>query len=219
MSDRIRILVLSSGYLPGYKAGGPIRSVSGMIDSFGDEFEFRVITRDRDLGEKKPYSGITPGTWLPVGKAKVMYLTPKMAHLDRLRELIVETPHDIVYLGGGFDPTFVLRALLLRRLGLVEMPCVMLAPQGVFSRGALRIKAYKKRPFCAGQKLRLVPRPDVARFDGVRKTRRSQGFAFAGQAALRGRRARHRRDLGRVGAPASQIARPDAGRFSLADLP
>jgi glycosyltransferase involved in cell wall biosynthesis len=149
MNDRIRILVLSGHYLPGYKAGGPIRSISSMVESLGDEFEFRVITLDRDLRETEPYAGITSGTWLPVGKAQVMYLPPKQARLGSLRRLIRETPHDIIYLGGGFDSKFVLRALLLRRLGLVEMPSVMLAPQGVFSQGALRIKSWKKRPFLA----------------------------------------------------------------------
>jgi glycosyltransferase involved in cell wall biosynthesis len=37
--------------------------------------------------------------------------------------------------------------LLLRRLGLIRAPAVMLAPQGVFSRGALAIKPFKKRLF------------------------------------------------------------------------
>jgi glycosyltransferase involved in cell wall biosynthesis len=149
MSDRIRILVLTGCYLPGYKAGGPIRSVSSMVDSLGDEFDFRVLTLDRDLNETQPYAGIAAGTWTTMGKAQVMYLSPKQARLGSLRRLIRETPHDIIYLGGGFDPTFVLRALLLRRLGLVEMPSVMLAPQGVFSEGALRIKSWKKRAFLA----------------------------------------------------------------------
>ncbi len=147
MDDRIGILVLSACYLPGYKAGGPIRSVSGMIESLGDEFDFRVLTLDRDLGDKEPYPGIARGTWTPVGKAQVMYLPRRRIRLGSLAAIIRETPHDIIYLGGGFDPTFVLRALLLHRLGLVEMPSVMLAPQGVFSQGALRLKAYKKKPF------------------------------------------------------------------------
>ena len=118
-----------------------------MIQSLGDEFEFRVLTLDRDLGDRQPYPGIVRGEWTPVGKAQVMYLPPKLTRLDPLAQLIRETPHDIIYLGGGFDPTFVLRALLLRRLGLIQAPAVMLAPQGVFSRGALAIKPYKKKLF------------------------------------------------------------------------
>ncbi|MBN1394322.1 MAG: glycosyltransferase family 4 protein [Pirellulales bacterium] len=149
MHDRIRILVFASFYLPGYKAGGPIRTISGMIGALGDEFDFSVITSDRDLGEKQPYPGIVPETWTPVGKARVMYLPPERMGLRRLREIVRRTPHDIVYLGGGFDPRCVLRYLLLRRLGLVRPRPAIVAPQGVFSAGALRIKNAKKLAFLA----------------------------------------------------------------------
>ena len=46
-----RVLVTIGSYLPGYKAGGPIRSVANLIDALGDDFEFRVVTSDKDLGE------------------------------------------------------------------------------------------------------------------------------------------------------------------------
>jgi len=140
---------LTGYYLPGYKAGGPIRSISGMIESLGDDFEFRVLTTDRDLGDTEPYPGIARGTWIPQGKAQVMYLSPQFLRLGPLARIIRETPYDMVYLGGCFDPTLVLPALLLRRLGLVKMPALMLAPQGVFSPGALGIKALKKKAFLA----------------------------------------------------------------------
>ena len=88
MSDRTRILVLTSCYLPGYKAGGPVRSISGMIQSLGDEFEFRVLTLDHDLGDRQPYPGVVRGAWTPVGKAQVMYLPTKLTRLDPLAQLI-----------------------------------------------------------------------------------------------------------------------------------
>lgn len=145
--DRIRVLVLSTTYLPGFKTGGPIRSVSGMIESLGDEFDFRVLTLDRDMGDKVPYPGIVTGVWTPVGKAKVMYLPPNQVNLRSVERLVCETPHDVVYLGGAFDPTLVLRFLFLRRFGRVDWASVMLAPQGVFSQGALSIKRGKKKLF------------------------------------------------------------------------
>jgi glycosyltransferase involved in cell wall biosynthesis len=149
MSGRIRILVLASHYLPGYKGGGPIRSISGMIASLGDEFEFRVLTSDRDLGDTAPYPSIVHSTWMPVGKAHVMYLPRRLAGLGNLVRVIRKTAPDIVYITGGLDPVFVLRPLLLHRLGLTKIPSIILAPQGVFSEGALRIKSYKKRLFLA----------------------------------------------------------------------
>ena len=147
-SQRTRILVFTSCYLPGFKAGGPIRSVSGMVDVLGDEFDFRVVTLDRDLGDTRPYPGIVRGKWLPVGKAQVIYLASETVRLDILRRIIGETPHDVAYLCGGFDPIFALRVLLLRRLGLVRMPSVFVAARRVLP-GALRIKTLKKALFLA----------------------------------------------------------------------
>jgi glycosyltransferase involved in cell wall biosynthesis len=147
MSNRIRILVLSTCYLPGWKGGGPIRTISGMVEALGEEFDFRILTADRDLGDRDAYPGVVPCVWTPVGKARVMYLPPERCRLAALGRLINGIPHDVVYLGGGFDPQLVLRLLLLRRLGLVSERPVVVAPQGVFSQGAMHIHGFKKRVF------------------------------------------------------------------------
>jgi glycosyltransferase involved in cell wall biosynthesis len=118
-----------------------------MVAALGDDFNFRILTADRDLGDEEAYPGVVPSTWVPVGKAQVMYLPPERCRLTCLGRLINEIPHDAVYLGGGFDSQFVLRLLLLRRLGLVRHRPVVVAPQGVFSEGAMHIHAFKKRAF------------------------------------------------------------------------
>ena len=142
-----RILVLSGCYLPGWKGGGPIRSVSGMVEALGEELDFSILTSDRDLGDRDPYPGVARGVWVPMGKARVMYLPPERIRLALLCRLVREIPHDVVYLGGGLDPRFVLRFLLLRRFGLVPRRPVIVAPQGVFSTGAMHIHKFKKRVF------------------------------------------------------------------------
>jgi len=38
------ILVFVSFYLPGYKAGGPVRSIANIVDHLNDEFYFRIVT-------------------------------------------------------------------------------------------------------------------------------------------------------------------------------
>src|SRR5271165_7102295 len=46
--ERKRVLVCSARYLPGYKSGGPIRSVANMISHLSPYFDFYVLTNDRD---------------------------------------------------------------------------------------------------------------------------------------------------------------------------
>jgi hypothetical protein len=44
-----------------------------MVDLLSDEFEFYIITSDRDYGASKPYKGVKLDQWCSVGKAQVFY--------------------------------------------------------------------------------------------------------------------------------------------------
>ena len=143
---KLTVLVFVAHYLPGYKFGGPLRSISNMIDSLGDEFDFKVITLDRDFLENRPYQNIVANEWNIVGKAKVLYCQPSMNSLLSLRRLLSRTDYDVLYLNSFFDPVFTIKALLLRRMRMIPVRPVVLAPRGEFSPGALRLKAYKKKP-------------------------------------------------------------------------
>lgn len=138
------ILTFTCFYLPGYKGGGPIRTIANTAEILGDEFNFKIITLDRDLGSELPYPGIEPGVWHQVGKAQVLYLKPGQMTFGNVRRLINETPHDTLYLNSCFSPAYTIIPLLLRRLGLISPPVTIVAPRGEFSPGALNIKRLKK---------------------------------------------------------------------------
>jgi glycosyltransferase involved in cell wall biosynthesis len=140
------LLVVIGAYLPGHKAGGPIRSVANLVAHLGGEFQFRVLTADRDLGDTQPYPGREPGRWHPVGRAMVRYLTPPEQTLFAWRRLLRSLDYDLLYLNSYFA-RFSVWTLWLRRLGqLADRPAIV-APRGEFSPGALRLKAGKKRAY------------------------------------------------------------------------
>jgi len=148
------VLVLVATYLPGYKAGGPIWSIANLIENLGDQFNFRVVTSDRDHGESQSYKGVQPGTWLPLGRAKVMYLSKVGRKLSNLLALLSRTDCDAVYINSVFDVRFSILPLLLRRINLwkKQVP-VIVAPRGELSLGALSLKRSKKRLFLTLAKL------------------------------------------------------------------
>lgn len=138
-----RILVIIDHYLPGYKAGGPTRSIASMVERLGDEFEFHIITSDRDLGESHPYPGIKVGSWESVGKAHVLYLpSSKMSFLGWYR-LLKDLQYDLIYLNSFFSRLSI-KTIMLRRMRLLPKKPVVLAPRGEFSPGALSLKSFKK---------------------------------------------------------------------------
>ena len=141
---KLKIIIFLDYYFPSYNTGGPIRSSSSIVEQLGDEFHFKIITRDRDLGDCTPHSGIVANTWHSVGKAQVFYLSPKNLSLKTFRHLIRSINHDVIYLNSFFSPVFTIKPLFLRRLGLIPNIPVIVAPRGEFSPGALAIKSFKK---------------------------------------------------------------------------
>lgn len=147
MNHEIVILCFVNCYLPGYRSGGPIRSIANFVDHLGDEFGIRIITRDRDCLDAEPYPGVAVDTWNTVGKAQVFYASQRVLSLRGIGELLRETPHDVLYLNSFFSFEFTALPLLARRFSLApHRPCVI-APRGEFSSGALALKKWKKVPY------------------------------------------------------------------------
>lgn len=145
--NRPIILTLVRYYLPGYKSGGPVRTISNMVEALGDEFEFRIVTSDRDFLDMAPYPDVASDEWLSVRKAWVYYVSPERRGLFSWVRLIRETPHDVLYLNSLFDPRYTLMPLLARRLvGSPKKP-VIVAPRGELSPGAIGLKQWKKGHF------------------------------------------------------------------------
>ena len=139
------VLCFVDYYLPGFRAGGPTRTIANLVDMLGDEFDIRIVTRDRDFGDTKPYQGMKIDGWNQVGKAKVFYASAATLSLKGLRKVINETEHDAVYLNSFLSPKMTGLPLLLRRLKQVPNKPWILAPRGEFAPAALAAKALKKR--------------------------------------------------------------------------
>jgi glycosyltransferase involved in cell wall biosynthesis len=144
------VLVLIGSYLPGYKAGGPIRSIENLVGALGEEIQFKIVTLDRDHRDKSSYPGIQVNQWVRVGQANVMYLRPDWRGLlDTFRQLCSVDHQTVVYLNSYFSPRFSMLAILLCRLGLCQPRQIVLAPRGEFSPGALTLKRSKKLLYIA----------------------------------------------------------------------
>ena len=141
------VLTFVGYYLPGYKSGGPVRTIANMVDHLGDEFDFRIVTADRDALDSRPYPDVTIDDWNTVGKAQVFYASPSSQSLMNLRRLICETPHDVLYLNSFFSPRFTFRPLAARRFGRIPRRPTVIAPRGEFSEGAYALKRWKKRTY------------------------------------------------------------------------
>jgi glycosyltransferase involved in cell wall biosynthesis len=143
---RPRVLTFADYFLPGYRAGGTLRTLANMVEQLGDELHFHIVTRDRDEGDTAAYSGIRPDTWQRMSKAEVFYGSPALLSGLSMDRIIARSAPDLLYLNSFFSPGFTLQPLLLRQARWRHLP-VVLAPRGEFAPGALRLKRYKKLPY------------------------------------------------------------------------
>lgn len=137
------VLTFLGHYLPGWRTGGPVRSLANLVERLGDQIEFRIVTFDRDLDGAR-YEGVEPDRWLPVGKALVRYVRPSIWLPLHVAWIVRRTQYDVLYLNGYFDRTFSLPAYLSRRRAAGRPSCII-APRGEFSPGALELKSRRKR--------------------------------------------------------------------------
>ena len=140
-----KILILTGRYLPGFKDGGPLRTIVNITETLGTEYAFYIAAYDRDHGDTEPYTEIKHGEWNRVGKALVYYIEPGGFTKERI--LWLSEGMDLIYLTSFYE-SFGYRTLALRKEGKLGMP-VVLASMGVFSNAALGKKAFKKKVFIA----------------------------------------------------------------------
>lgn len=153
MSTKIKkILVLTDWYLPGYKAGGPIRSLANLISTLTD-IEFFVVTRNTDHYSTKPYEGVQSNQWTKQSdNCHVYYFEEQNINLSALKTLIEEREYDKIYLNSLFSPKFTILPLIaISKLRLKHR--TILAPRGMLKAGALSLKANKKKAFLGFSKL------------------------------------------------------------------
>ncbi len=150
---RPTILTCCDYYLPGYKAGGPIVTLSNLTASLSAEFDFKIITRDRDLKERTPYTGISSDVWTTREGVDVFYVSGGNGASRRLARAIRDVDHDLLYLNSLFSPRFSAFPLLLRRLGWIPKRPVVVAPRGECAAGAFALKSTRKRGYLAASQL------------------------------------------------------------------
>jgi glycosyltransferase involved in cell wall biosynthesis len=139
------VLCFASYYLPGFKSGGPVRSLTNLCEWASDRFDVRVLTRNRDLGEAAHYPDCEPGTWHLRAAAGVTYLDESWRTPLQIRRAVLAAAPRLLYFQSFLDPLTTILPLIMRRFGLVPgtIP-VAVAPRGELSPGALGLKARKK---------------------------------------------------------------------------
>lgn len=139
-----KILCFIKYYLPGYRSGGPVRSIVNFVEKFGDEYDIFIVCSSHDAIDNKPYKNIVIEEWNQVGKAKVFYVSNKLVKYKKIFNLLRDTDYDILYLNSFFTFTFSIFPLLIQHLKFINLKSCIIAPRGEFAKNAIKLKTLKK---------------------------------------------------------------------------
>lgn len=139
-------LVFSGSFFPGYKGGGPVKSVARILES-ASSARVLLITSDRDLGDERPYEGLSNRV-TPYGAHRVFYFNHRSPESwVRLVRLLRSRAWRIIYMNSYWSPLYAAMPLALRACGVLPGRAALVAPRGSLAEAALEIKSSKKSAF------------------------------------------------------------------------
>ena len=140
---RRKLLIITGGFFPAKKYGGPPVSVDNFCSLMQDELQCYIVTHNHDMSERNVLPGITKG-WNDRGNAKVLYLSDEEFGSKEVDEVICEISPDYIYLQSLFSSNIPMCLRLAKKHHIK----VVLAPRGELCAGAFK-KKYKKIPYIA----------------------------------------------------------------------
>jgi hypothetical protein len=134
MESNKRILVFAVWFVPGYKAGGPIRSVFNLVKALSPFCDIDVVTSNTDFNETLPYPNIASDIWIEKDNFRVIYLSKKNER-PFIKNLLQSSNYQSVYFNSMYSLSFALYPLWLLK-NKPNAPKIVLAPRGMLGQGS-----------------------------------------------------------------------------------
>lgn len=141
--NKPKIAVLIDWFLPGTKAGGPVRSVYSLINALKNDFDFYLITSNCDLGDNNPYTIIKPNELFYNDGINYCYFDKTHLNQENILAIINKINPDLIYINSFWSASFSVSIVQLKNKNLIHCP-LLLAPRGMLGKGARSLKSFKK---------------------------------------------------------------------------
>lgn len=145
--EKQKILIFIAHYLPGYKIGGPLNSVLNITNNLKEDYDFYVITSDRDMGDSIPFENLSINKWVTKEGSNVMYFEPGCKYYYNIYKHFKKNTYDSIYLNSLFEFKFSIFIVLLNYFKLIKINKIIVAPRGELFKEALNFGKSKKQYF------------------------------------------------------------------------
>ena len=148
----MNILVFVDWFEPGFRGGGPIRSIVSLVDELNTEINFFICTRNHDAGMREPYVNIKPNTWIKKSNGYEVFYADQTISPFIFQKIKAYTNPDLIYLNSFFSPKFSILPHIYNQIFLKTIP-TLIAPRGEFNLERLSVKSVKKYSFLLVSKI------------------------------------------------------------------
>lgn len=138
-----KILIFTDYFIPGFKAGGPVKSILNLSNIMSGDFDIYVVSRDKDFGDINPYDNISYDGFNIINNINIIYLS--RVNIITINRAIKIIRPDVIYLNSFFSKMTQI-VLLLKKIKLINSK-IILAPRGELLPGAISLKSKKKKIF------------------------------------------------------------------------
>ena len=143
--SRRKIFLLYPYYWPHFKAGGPVQSLFNLVTIFGGEFDFYILSLNKDIDGSEPQETLQLGKWSRGPNQENIYyaslISPYLIYA-KMREV----EPDVVSINGIFHWNTSLFGLIGAKLLGRN---VILSPRGMLQAWALQRGRWKKNLYLA----------------------------------------------------------------------
>jgi len=140
---KLKVAILIDWFLPGNKAGGPVKSIYSLIQSLQDKIDFYVITMNTDIASNKVYN-IPANQWTKYENINVFYFSKDYFSTKILLKCLNTISPNVLYINSFWSFRFSILPLVLKKINKLNIP-IVLAPRGMLEAGSLNIKSFKKK--------------------------------------------------------------------------
>jgi len=145
-----KVLIFVDWYTPGYKAGGPVRSMVNLVEHLHQEIDFHIVTSDTEYTEQQPYPSVRSDEWNQGEHGERIYYASRSGQTKAIwKRILAQEKWTAVYVNGVYSLWYSAAPLWLSRGQGLKM---IVASRGMLAPGPMQHGTLKKRLFLFAMK-------------------------------------------------------------------
>jgi glycosyltransferase involved in cell wall biosynthesis len=144
-------IIILGHYILSSKVGGPVRSVTNLVENLKEKFNFVIVAPNKDFGSDKQFDNIKLYTKIAFRGIELFYCKINklwdLKYLRLIKEL--DKSGNVFYLNSFFNIKQSIYIVVLKKIGILRNAQIVLCPRGELLPEILKTKRTRKYVYLA----------------------------------------------------------------------